>query len=209
MAIRDIFWACPLCRETASLRRNGRRERCGACGATFERGDGATIVARHEDRFYARSVAAWLRGLGEPEIAQPATGGVVLGPERVIVRVASEEKQFRIAGELLGWIEVFGPKIAGELVLSTDDLHFTPANAGSGGFAWPLQTITVVQPSSSSLQVAVGKTVASIAFPNSSLRLWSRAVTTTLRRCFAAQGLDIIEFQPRIRMRLSPGQDVG
>lgn len=200
MAIQDLFWACPLCGQVAGIRRRRRRQQCTACGAEFRRGAGAAIVARLGSIETTRTAGEWLRLLGEPPVPEAGPNGVLAGPEGVIARLAAEQRPLRFAGELLGWIEVFGPKTEGTLTLTTDRLVFT-ADAAAG-FQWELRRLTAVQPASSALQVAAGTTVASLRFPQSSVRLWTRALTAALRCVHEGEGREILEFQPRLRTRL-------
>jgi hypothetical protein len=184
------------------IRRLARRERCVGCGARFRRGRGATIAVERGEQQLTRSAGEWLRVLGGLSLPERAAEGVILGPEQVVVRVAAEQRPLHDGAELLGWIESFGPPMNGRLTLTIDQLRFErppPAGSDDAVLAWPLRAIRAVQPASSALQIATGRTVAAIRFPNSSLRLWSRAVTTRLRLVYAAESLEITEFQPCIR----------
>lgn len=197
MAIKDLFWACPLCQAVGALRSAGRHDRCAQCGASFRRGRGARIVAdtaagarlEHEPAEWLRRIPASVNG-----------GPPVLGPERARVRVARAARPLRGRGELMGWIETFGPFRDGMIALAEEGLSFS----GPGlTLHWPVDRITAVQPTSSALQVkARGQPVAGIRFLEGSVRLWEDRIQAAIRALWRRTGRgEIAEFQPCIRRR--------
>lgn len=204
MAIRDLFWACPVCRETGTIRPAGRRERCTGCGTGFRRGAGASIIAEPEEgrsgEATVRTAADWLRLIGEPPAAAVEGDAAILGPEPATACIAHSETPLYQGRELLGWIEQFGERAAGTLTLTAERLRFVPSDPRASGFDWWLAAVTVVQPESSALQVAAGPTsVASLRFPQGSTRHWTRAITTALRSLHADRGRVVTQFMPVIR----------
>lgn len=198
MAIRDLLWACPLCATTGGLRANRRGDRCHACGAGFRRDLGASILAVTESGERTRlSPAQWLERL--PPI-EPASLPSELGPELVSVRMAVRKQAVRQGRELIGWLDRFGPGRHGTLRLTRDRLQF---DAPDGSTEWPLDRITVVQPTSSKLQLAASHMpVAAIRFSTGSVRFWEEIVREAVRRTWRANGRgEITEFHPRITTR--------
>lgn len=197
MAIKDLFWACPLCQAVGALRTAGRRDRCAQCGASFRRGRGALIVAETvAGARLEQEPAEWLRRLE----ASVNGGPPILGPERARVRVAAAARPLRGRGELMGWIESFGPFHDGMIALVEHGLTFRGPDLAMD---WPLDRITAVQPTSSALQVkARGQPVAAIRFLEGSVRLWEDRLQTAIRALWRRTGRgEISEFQPCIRGR--------
>lgn len=196
MAIRDLFWACPICHRTGTLQSHRRADRCTACYASFRRGRGAEIVAANpQGERLVMSAPEWLQrvaGVIRENGSRPQTAPVRL-------RIASGKRTITRDGELLGWRDRPGPARRGILELADEQLRFRGAHGSS--HEWPLDDITAVQPSSSSLQIkARGQPVASIRFPLDSVRLWEDRIQDAIRRRWRAAGRgEIVEFQPMIR----------
>lgn len=196
MAIRDLLWACPACREPESLARDGRAEKCRACGARLHRGRRATIVLEVAGRTpQVREAREWVDLLGDPVDGQPEVSA------RVILRDVARSWPLREGGELLGFVERFGPDMAGTLLMSTDAIRFQP-DAGPLR-VWPILDVTAVQPASSKLQLKVkGHDVVTLRFIDSSVRLWEARIQRRLREAWRAAGRgEIVEFQPRVSAR--------
>ncbi|MHB1169762.1 MAG: hypothetical protein ACYC28_10840 [Longimicrobiales bacterium] len=197
MAIRDLLWACPSCRTQESLVRGGKGEVCRACGAQVRRGARATIVLEVPGQ-QPRAGEAWEWSdlLGEP------TNGDGTPAAHVVLRDAETARPLREDGELLGFVEGFGPKIPGMLTLDEDALTFTPHDAGASR-VWPILDVTAVQPASSKLQLKVkGEPVVTLRFQDGSVRLWEARIQRALRRAWRAAGRgEIVEFQPRVSIR--------
>jgi hypothetical protein len=198
MAVRDLLWGCPLCRAPGGIRRNGRRERCRECGATFRRGQGARIVAERDGVRQHHSAGEWLVRLGPVEAPTPDATGRILGPERVRVKVTRRQEPLHWGGGLLGWVEVYDRAMVGELILDTDGLLLQPARGGSPE-RWKPQDLTGIQPASSAIQIGLHDRMASVKFVDGSVRLWTRALTDLLREYYRATGRDVLEFQPFLR----------
>jgi hypothetical protein len=177
----------------------GRRaEACRACRATLTRGAGATIVVRAPGRAPdARPAAEWCEALpalnGDDE---PLDGHATLRAAEPVERPVQQD------GELLGFIERFGPQIRGVVTLAEDAIHFQPEDGGPER-SWRFADLTAVQPASSALQLkARGEPVVSLRFTSCSVRLWERRIQNALRRLFRETGRgEIVEFQPRISTR--------
>ena len=197
MAIRDLLWVCPLCH--GALEPRGRGDRCAACGASFARGRGDRIIARRSTgEEMIRPAAAWLDTLPSPV---PADGPVVAGPERVRVKLAADQvKPVFHRRELIGWVECFGKPAQGSLSLDQEALTFAVEGWGR---SVPLEQLTAIQPSSSSLQLRTSNgTVASVRFMESSVLRWEILLQEAVRRRWTALGRGrVIEFQPRIACR--------
>jgi hypothetical protein len=136
----------------------------------------------------------WLQRLP----ARPANWGPP-EPAAVRLKIASGTHAIARHGELLGWIDRLGPVRRGILSLDDDHLRFRTQDGST--LQWPLDEITAIQPSSSSLQIkARGRPVASLGFPQASVRLWEDAIQDFIRRRWRAAGRgEIVEFQPMIR----------
>lgn len=195
MAIRDLLWACPLCRQTGSLRANRRSDRCAHCDAAFRRGKGTEIVVQSRDGV-ARALEAvdWLDHL-------PATArdGMLPAPTAVRLRIAARKRPVLRGKDLLGWVDEFGPARPGTLALDHEHLRFT----GDDGVQneWALDDLTAVQPSSNDLQIkARAMPVVAIRFLTVSVRLWEEAIQNAIRNRWRLAGKgEVVEFQPRIR----------
>lgn len=213
MAIHDLLWACPDCGVTGSIRRSsGRKERCVACGTTFHRGRGASIVASREgrpDRVLA--AAEWLSKLPAIEERFPDRDGSMPGPEPVVLRVAREVTPVRLNRELLGWAERFGPPRAATMTLTATSLRLEGKGAASASEI-PLEQLMAIQASSSTLQVGSrDRPVLSLRFHDSSVLLWEHLLRGRARRRFRELGLgEITEWQPVIRTATpDPGRVAG
>lgn len=204
MALPDLLWACPVCKEDRSLQPDGRDHRCQACGTVFRRGDGASIEARAPDGSRtARHPTEWLALLPQPETIVHQR---VNGPDLI-------RKATAAARRVVGWdalhdrdgylnrIEVWGDPVPGELVLRPDDLTWTPASGEPGG--WSLEEIGAVQASSRALQIrGKGNPLVQFDFEHDSVFLWERLLHVVLRDFYGRTGRgEILEFQPRIVTR--------
>lgn len=199
MPVRDLLWGCPICRTPGAIRPHGRRERCRTCAAAFRRGAGATILVASNGRRQQLPAAEWVRLLGPVEPPAPQPDGLVLGPEPVRVKTTARHRPLRFGDELLGWVEIYGKAEQGAMSLRVDGLLFEPA-AGAA-VHWSPADLSGLQPASSSLQLGLRGRMASVRFLEGSVRLWTRALSDTLRAWHHGQGLDVIEIQPHVRTR--------
>jgi len=198
MPIRDALWACPFCHAIDSIRTARRREACSRCGATFEPGPRATIVAHPSGApARARSVEEWEGDL--PALDDAAAAGQ--GPVSALVRRASAPRPVHAEGGLLGWAERFGPRIPATLEIAGPFLRIQPGDGQPE--EWPLAALTAVQPSSSSVQLRRRDGVLiSLAFPDGSVRLWEARLQLAVRSAYRTAGRgEILEFHPTIRCR--------
>jgi hypothetical protein len=198
MPVRDLLWACPLCRAPGAIRPAGRTERCSACGAEYRRGRGARIVARRGHDTLDRPAGEWLRELGPPAVPAPAEDGLILGPDAVKVKFARRQQPLHWRTHMLGWVELYDPAQRGTLLLRTDGLRFA---GDSGDRHWRPEHIKGLQPASSSIQLRLGDEMASVKFVDGSVRLWTRALIDMLRDHHRTCGREVVELQPCIRTR--------
>lgn len=203
MAIRDLLWACPECGKVGGLAPTKDAEVCTVCGTRFRRGKGAMIEAERPGQgTETRTPAEWVDRL--PPIRQVLDATPADGPvhqERVTAQFAEGEVVIHHRGKYLNRIERFGSKREGLLAVFDDHLTFLEDDGTET--TWPYDTITALQPSSSTLQVkARGMPLASFRFPNGSARFWEELLGDALRRHYRRMGKgEIIEFQPRITAR--------
>lgn len=196
MAIRDLLWACPLCRALASIRPVGRSEICQHCGARFERVSGARIRVSDATRTEVREPIEWEGEL--PRVDSLPENGV-LGPEPITLRLGTRARPVRAGRRVLGWAERFGPRQPGTARLSPDSLDLR-LQTGTR-WEWPLGAIDAVQPSSSTLQIHARGTLLSIRFHVSSVRRWEALLCVSLQNLYTRTGRGVItDFQPRIRI---------
>lgn len=199
MAVRDLMWGCPLCRQPGSIRPSARTERCESCSATFHRGRGATIVAASNGTRQQRSAAEWLRILGPVESPVPDPDGLILRCEPVRVKLTGVHRPLRFGDQLLGWVESYDRPRSGTMSLRTDGLHFMPDRGDL--IVWTPGDITGLQPASSALQIGLRGRMASVKFLRGSVRLWTRALSDLLRDWHRSHGRDVFELQPSVRTR--------
>jgi hypothetical protein len=208
MPIRDLLWVCPECGLENGLQRRGRREICSRCGTRFKRGAGASIIALTPGKSpVVRTAQEWMQMLPAADFGEVTNGAGTVGPRSAAVRLRRSvaDKAIRIDGELLGFMERFGPPISGTLTLEKDAVVFKGENGKPD--TWRLDEITAVQPSSGSLQLKISdQPVLSLAFPGGSPRVWEELIIAALRAQYRRTGKgEIREFQPRIVTRPPSG----
>ena len=199
MAIRDLLWACPVCRTFSSIRDGGRSgEVCTSCGTRFRRGSGATIqVTRPGGARQIRSPAELEDAL--PSFSEMPLENGRLGPAPAIVRVVRSDMPIAFRGEYLGRAESFGPRISGTVTL---DERTLAVGIPEAPMVWPIESITAVQPSSAAIQINSRiHPLASIRFVEQSVRLWEAALHDRIRHVYAGTGRGrVTQFHPRIRV---------
>ena len=199
MAIRDLLWACPACGvPNALVPANRRSDACRSCGAVLRRGPGAHIVLEVPGRApAARAACDWCADLPALDADdEPLDGHATLREAETV------EQPVHQKGELLGFIERFGPPGKGVVTLTDDAVRFR-SDDGSLVRSWSLERLTAVQPASAALQLkARDQPVVSLRFTSCSVRLWERRIQNALRRLYRDAGRgEIVEFQPRISTR--------
>lgn len=199
MAVRDLLWGCPLCRAPGAIRGKGRREQCRECDATFRRSRGARIVVERDGVRSDRSAQEWLALMGPVQAPEADPRGLILGPERVRVKFTRQQRPLRWRSELLGWVEVYDRPMEGELSLRLDGLHLQPARGRM--VHWQAEDLTGLQPASSAIQIGLHDSMASVKFLDTSVRLWTRALTDLLRNHYRLAGREVVELQPFVRTR--------
>lgn len=102
------------------------------------------------------------------------------------------------ADGFLNRIELWGDPSRGRLELRKDRVVLT--EEGEEPEEWPLETLTAVQASSSTLQLnRRGEELVSFRFLDDSIHLWEELVHAVLRAFYRRTGRGtIVEFQPRI-----------
>ena len=198
MAIRDLLWACPVCGTFAAIRAAERRtERCNRCGTTYRRARGASIEVRERGGEAQTYQPATLVDRLPPVSEMPLPNGR-LGPAHARVRVARTTTPVRDKEDFLGRVEVFG---AAMNATATLDDRTLAAGIPESPLVWPLETITAVQPSSSTLQInSRAHPLVSFRFIDQSVRLWEEALQERLRRIHRDAGRGrIVQFHPHIR----------
>lgn len=148
-----------------------------------------------------RPATEWLAELGPPVPPPPGADGVILGPEAVRVKFTRRQEPLRWRGQILGFVEIYEPAGRGTLTLAGDGLRLDVAGEIR---RWDASAIRGVQPASSSIQLVLGREMASLKFLEGSVRLWTAALTRFVRRHHSACGREVIELQPFVRTR--PGQ---
>jgi hypothetical protein len=199
MAIRDLLYACIDCGREAGIKDTEAGEVCERCGARYSRGEGATITVVHSNGSTdVKHPSEWLDLL---ETRLPIGDMRADRRERALVRTAHTSKPLHHRGIYLGQVEQFGEPEAGWLSLSPTELRFQPDDGPPR--TWPLEALTAVQPSSTSLQLKVRRgPVISLRFPEASSLLWEEHVRHAVQALYSQKGRgQIREFQPRIVCR--------
>lgn len=202
MAISDLLWACPECGQDRGLEPHKPGFRCRACGTLYRRGKGASIVARRPNGSeVVRQPADWLDRLPDLQtiVRQGDSGDEVVRAARV--RAARATGTDTVHGETgyLNRIEIWGEESPGTLQVRPDRLVFV-ADAARTPEEWPLDTVTAVQASSSTLQInRRGAALVSFRFLDDSIFLWEELLHAVLRDFYRRTGRgEILEFQPRV-----------
>lgn len=198
MSIRDLLWACPECGAFASIRDHGRgRERCSRCSTVYRRAAGASIEIQRPDGTSSQlSPAELVDRL--PDVESIALAGGRLGPAPALVRIARRSMPVRDGDEYLGRAEVFGPAVEATVTL---DEHTLAAGIPEEPMVWPLDSITAVQPSSSTLQINSRiHPLVSFRFQLHSVRLWEELVQHRVSAVHERTGRGrVTVFHPHIR----------
>jgi hypothetical protein len=113
-------------------------------------------------------------------------------------RIARDFAKVSRRGGFLGWMELYGPKIRGEFLLS----DFRASLEAHGRVEWSASLIDfrAVQPASASIQISVcDGAIVSLKFPRGSVRLWEQRIKHAVRNVWRANGRgEIHDFQPHI-----------
>jgi len=200
MAIRDLLWACPECAAFASIRSAERGvEICASCGVRFRRAHGASIEVQWPDGSTGIRTAAELEDRLPPISDMPLPAGR-LGPAQALVRIARTTRPVHDRGDFLGRAEIFGPRQPATVTL---DERCLAAGIPESPLVWPLDAITAVQPSSSTIQINSRiHPLASFRFVDQSVRLWEQAIQDRIRTAWIEAGRGrIVQFHPHIRSR--------
>lgn len=221
MALKDIFFRCPLCGHEPT---RGRQDHvhCPGCQRHFLRGpapariqiegpDGERIVPARElvSEVTRRVVPVTGDTDGDSEEEDSEDGGP--RDARVRARWAVGEESVRFRGEVLGFTERLGKASEMRLRLTPNTLELRNAEGagGEGGGAvekrrrWDLMDLRAVQASSSSLQIyTVSEELVHLRFLEESAFRWESLLQETLRAVYRDAGRgEIVEFQPRISTR--------
>jgi hypothetical protein len=196
VAISDLLWACPECGKVGGVGAGGGCR----CGASFRRGRGASIEATLPDgRVVVLQPDEWVDRLPDP--ATLLERAPTIRQARVTAREATGSAPLRSGGRYLNQVEQYGPKIQATLSLRPDRVEYHPE--GEDPRVWPLEELTAVQTSSSTLQLrARHQPLLSVRFLDDSLFLWESLLHAALRDFYRRTGRgEIAEFQPRIVVR--------
>ena len=138
--------------------------------------------------------------LPDPEtiVAQGDTANHVIRSADVQVSRVTGFDTVRDADGYLNRIELWGEEAPASLELRKDRLVLAPEEGGP--VTWPLESLTAVQASSSSLQLnRRGEPLVSFRFTDDSIFLWEHLLHAALRDFYRRTGRgEILEFQPRI-----------
>jgi hypothetical protein len=192
VAIHYLLYACVECGREDSLKAEKDAEVCERCHTRYTRVEQARIrVEPPNQPAIDRTAAEWLDLLNETGLARELGHSV-----RVLLRIANQQKPYRHSGIYLGHVEQFGAPLEGELQVDAEAIRFT----GTQSFIWPLDELTAVQPSSTSLQLKVRRgPVLSLKFPDSSPLLWEERIRHAVQERYTQAGKgEILEYQPRI-----------
>ncbi|HSL71388.1 MAG TPA: hypothetical protein VK864_14170 [Longimicrobiales bacterium] len=198
MAIHHLLYACVACGREAGIKPTGAGEVCERCGARYARGEGALIRCERADgTVEVRHPAEWLDRLGQSGLLEESRHR----PEPVVLSIATTWRPYHHAGVYLGQVERFGEPMSGVLTLTDEALTFEPENGQRQ--TWPLDELTAVQPSSTTLQLKIRRgPVLSLRFPAGSPLLWEERIRNAVQKRYAEAGRgEIAEFQPRIVCR--------
>jgi hypothetical protein len=207
MAISDLLWACPVCDKLGGINTAGACH----CGVTFARARGARIRARMPDgRIVERTPAEWSDLLPDPaSLLEGGAGGLhdaappgVVRRARVSAREVTGHRVVRDnRGAYLNRVELYGPESQGTLETGPERLVYRPE--GQPPREWPLDALTAIQASSSTLQIkAAHRPLVSFRFLDDSLYLWESLLQAALTALYRRTGRgEIVEFQPRITVR--------
>jgi hypothetical protein len=162
------------------------------------------IVARRAGLTLERTAAEWVAELGPVPIPTAGPDGVILGPERVRVKVTRHQKALSFSGDLLGWVEVYGKATRGSMTLYGSLLRFEPDHGGHV-IEWSPGDLTGLQPASASLQLGSHQQMTSVKFEDGSVRLWTKALSSVVSEHWARLGFEVVELQPVVRTRVVAG----
>lgn len=196
MAIHLILYACIECGRESSIKpiKGERAEVCERCGTLYTREEGAMIKCAPPNREpETRHPSEWLDILEQ----HPLRGGA--RKERALVSFARKQLPYRHSGMYLGHVEKFEPPLPGTIELTEEAVLFR-ADGSDQTEVWPLDELTAVQPSSTTLQLKIRHgPVVSMKFIDASPLLWEQRLRDAVQRRFLVAGKgEILEFQPRI-----------
>ena len=138
--------------------------------------------------------------LPDPEniVQQEDNGGYLIRSAKVEVTRVTGFDTVHDGEGFLNRIELWGDPSPGRLELREDRVVL--AEEGEEPEEWPLETLTAVQASSSSLQLnRRGERLVSFRFLDDSIYLWEELVHAALQAFYERTGRGrIVEFQPRI-----------
>ena len=141
--------------------------------------------------------------LPDPEtlVAQADTADQEIRSADVRVSRVTGFDTVRDAERYLNRIELWGEEAPASLELRRDRLVLVPEEGEP--VAWPLESLTAVQASSSSLQLnRRDEPLVSLRFSDDSVYLWEELLHAALRDFYRRTGRgEILEFQPRIVTR--------
>lgn len=202
MALHHLLYRCPRCGADPTT---GERDRalCPSCGRTYVRvreGRRIRILDREgrvENALVQTLVGDIERQGGSLSVARRADGTVEYSADVRVTRALSEDAVVH-EGRLLGYIERMSDPVPGVLTITDDALIFRPAEQPAEEH-WRLRGLKAVQTSSAALQISPQEgPVVQFRFVADSPFRWEDLLRTLLVQAYAREGLEIVEFQPRI-----------
>lgn len=205
MPLRTLLYRCPRCGQDPVEGRKDR-VRCPSCGSVFRRMGsrrGIRVEAPEEkpNEVLASRLLEAIAVRGGPLPAARDEDGRIDYRARVSVRRAGGEEVIRHGGEVLGFVESFGPPRAGVLRVTDEALELTRDEVPRA--RWNLMDLQAVQASSSSLQIyTAARDLVQFRFESDSALRWQELLHAVLRKAYREAGRsEIVEFQPRISTR--------
>ncbi len=176
---------------------------CSRCKAVFRRGAGAALEVHLPGQpAELRGVMDVVDTIGEWDEREPTErkDGRLDYAADVAFRRSTGQGIIRQKGGVFGFYEELEPEADGRLSIHEDGLTLFVGTEAA--FEWPWERLTAVQTSSKTLQINTsGDRLFSFRFLNDSPRRWELMLHKALHTHYAALGLEIREFQPRIATR--------
>lgn len=215
MALWQFIFRCPLCGHDP-MTGKGDLARCPSCACEVARGaeNPSHLRLRAPEQnggtwteTPAAALAERLEALGGAVGSALDKDGRLRWASEVIVRRRQGEHPVRWKDQLLGFFEAFAPGTRGTLHLVHDHLRFVPATTGPEE-VWNLLSLRSLQSASSSIQFTTEKgDLMDFTFAADSPRRWEALLRDALNTTWQAAGRgEIVEVQPRIRVRLNDGR---
>ncbi len=179
---------------------------CPSCSTKYDRGRGGGLLKMEVPGQPKREVkgsdlVAQICDHGGPWSSARRPDGSIFYEARVSVRRTEEEEALRYKDRLIGYVERFGKSQEAVLRLTDDAMSLVDAG-GEEIERWPLTQLRALQTSSSSVQISPPEGgMIQFKFLLDSPMRWEELLRTTVREAYLRIGLEVVEFQTRIRTR--------